>query len=273
MAGGRRVKEFQEYLTAPTHAHVGHDAYIKAPAAAFLEYAVEAKSTVDMCSRNLPTKNDGGFTSNSLDTLQNVLSAVLPSVMGHFETFQRYMFAGIFDRTVHLSGFSPEKFFKKLNGNRDVTVDVVRLAAHRNLGVSSVGILVADSLRGWHDPETVNRHFSAYFPQTTVFSNDSCEKLNVLWQLRHSIVHSGGTLMLPDAQKVRSLESIGETQIAFEKNFIFEVARKLHPIVKDATQALEQAFRNDILQNRTPLQLDDIDKFFEVKSPVAVWLR
>lgn len=177
MPSGRPTKEFQEYLTAPTAAHVRHDAYTKSPASAFLSYAVEAKSSIDMCSRNLPKRNDGAFTKDSLEAMQSIISAMLPALMGHFETYQRYMFAGLFDRSVHLNGFKPEKFFQTLNGKRDVTIDLVRLAAHRSGGVSSIGIVIADSLRGWHDPERVNSHFAAFFPNICVFSNSSIERL------------------------------------------------------------------------------------------------
>lgn len=273
MPGGRPTKEFHQYLTEPTNAHVGHDAYIDSPATAFLNYAVQAKSTVDMCARNLPTRNNGRYTQASLDAMQNLVGSMLPALMGHFETFQRYMFAGLFDRSVHLGGFSSERFFRKLNGNKEVTVDVVRLAAHRNTGVGSVGMLVADGLGGWHDPKQVNDHFKAFFNDLNFFSNLAIERLRVLWQLRHSIVHTGGTLTLADAQKVMSLEEFGETRIAFENNFIFEVARKLHPIVKDSTERLRDKFYGRLLPNRTGEDLDDIRNFFQVRSPVTVWFR
>ncbi|QGQ25615.1 hypothetical protein F1728_24310 [Gimesia benthica] len=71
-----------------------------------------------------------------------------------------------------------------------------------------------------------------------------------------------------DAQKVNSLNAHGGAQIAFEKNFIFEVARKLHPIVKQATEGLGNAFKQKLLPNLDQAQ---VDKFFEVKSSVASW--
>ncbi|MBK5943307.1 hypothetical protein [Halorhodospira halophila] len=271
MPAGRPQKEFHQYLTEPTNAHVGHDVYIESPATAFLYYAVQAKKTVDLCARNLPTYSSGRYTKASLNAMQNLVASMLPALMGHFETFQRHLFAGLFDRSVHLRDFSSEQFFRKLNGNREVTVNVVRLAAHRNTGVGSVGMLVADSLGGWHDPRKVNDHFQAFFKRFNLFGNHDIERLRVLWQLRHSIVHTGGTLTLADAQKVTSLERFGETRIAFENNFIFETARKLHPIVKRSTERLHAKAKGQLLPNRTEQDLQDIEKFFEVRSPVTVW--
>ena len=44
------VKEFHQYLTAATTAHVSHSDYLVAPATAFLKYSVEAKSAIDLCA-------------------------------------------------------------------------------------------------------------------------------------------------------------------------------------------------------------------------------
>ncbi len=269
---GRPQKEFQEYLTDPGQAHVSHQDYISSPATAFLKYTIEAKSSIDQCINNFPKKKDKTYTEASLDSLQHLVAAMLPAVMGHFETFERHLFAGIFDRSVYLNNFDIDGLFKKLSKRTDVIFDPIRLAALRRTGASSIGILLADSLSGWHDPGKVNSLFCAFGLKRQFFSDVHSDHLRVLWQLRHSIVHTGGTLTLPDAQKVNALSGFGDQKVVFEKNFIYEVARKLHRLVEESTTGIGAAFNERLIN---PLDADvtnDIDRFFETKSSVGVWL-
>lgn len=267
------VKEFHQYLTTATNAHVSHGDYLISPATAFLKYTVEAKSAIDLCSRYFPKKQNGDFTKDSVDSLQHLVSAALPTIMGHFETYQRYLFAGIFDMSIYLSNFDATKFFENLSKETNITIDWPRLAAHRGIGASSIGSLLSDAMSGWHNPERVNRYFGAYALPFTTYGTDSIEKLKTLWQLRHSIAHTGGTLTLADAQKVKSLTGFGGQQIAFEKQFIFEVARKLHPIVKKTTEGMGNAFKGKVLPNISSVDTAKVAKFFEVKSSIPSWLK
>jgi hypothetical protein len=139
--------------------------------------------------------------------------------------------------------------------------------------LASVGLLLADSLTGWHNPSRVNSLFDAFNLKRQLFSADDCAKLRVLWQLRHSIVHTGGTLTLADAQKIDDLSGLGDSKVIFENNFIFEVARKLHPLVKNATTGVGMAFRDKLITELDVSKVKDISDFFEVKSSIAVWLR
>jgi len=271
---GKPKKEFHQYLTEGQRgAHVSHDEYLKSPATAFLRHTIEAKSAIDLCSRKFPKNSDGSYSKASLDSLQHLTVAVLPTIMGHFETYQRYLFGGIFDRSIQIEGFDIEDFFKKLNKQCNVSIDPIRLAAYRGLGASSIGSLLADSLLSWHNPEKVNAYFNCFNISNQFYSNDAANQLKVLWQLRHSIVHTGGTLTLADAQKVDTLNDKGDKQIVFENQFIFEVARKLHPIVKAATEGVANAFKSNLKPGLEQAIIDDIDTFFEVKSTIAVWLK
>ena len=175
--------------------------------------------------------------------------------------------------SVYMSNFDVNKFFETLSKETNITIDWPRLAAHRGIGANSIGTLLSDSMTGWHDPERANKYFGAYKLKFTPYGNDTTEKLKTLWQLRHSIVHTGGTLSLADAQKVKSLNSFGGYQIAFEKQFTFEVARKLHPIVKNTTEGLGNAFNARLLANLGASEKTKIAKFFEVKSSVPSWLK
>lgn len=271
---GKPKKEFHQYLTEGRGgAHVSHDEYLKSPATAFLRHTIEAKSAIDLCSRKFPKNADDSYSKASLDSLQHLTVAVLPTIMGHFETYQRYLFGGIFDRSVQIEEFDIEDFFKKLNKQCNVSIDPIRLAAYRGLGASSIGNLLADSLHSWHNPQKVNAYFNCFNLGNQFFSNDAANQLSVLWQLRHSIVHTGGTLTLADAQKVDVLTDKGDKQIVFENQFIFEVARKLHPTVKTATEGIGNAFKAKLKSGLEQAVTKEINSFFEVKSSISVWLK
>jgi len=270
---GRPRKEFQEYLSDSSSAHVSHADYLASPASAFLKYSIEAKSAIDLCIRHFPKNQNNDYNKDATDSLQHLVVAVLPTVMGHFETYQRYLFAGTFDLSVYLKDFDVDSFFKNLSKKTNIQIDWPRLAAHRATGTSSVGTLLSDSMSGWHDPERVNEYFGCFGLPYQLFTNDDKERLLTLWQLRHSIVHTGGTLTLADAQKVGSLNNLGGRNISFEKNFIFEVSRKLHPLVQASTTGLGSAFLGRLIDNITAEDQEKIDKFFEVKSSVGAWLN
>lgn len=136
-----------------------------------------------------------------------------------------------------------------------------------------MGALLADSMNGWHSPAKVNKYFGCFRLNFEPFGNTESSRLETLWQLRHSIVHTGGTLTLADAQKVTTLEGLGDRKLAFEKNFIFEVARKLHPLIKTSTEGLGNGFRQRLVSSVSVDKRQRIDEFFEVRSSVAAWLR
>lgn len=269
---GPPVKEFHQYITEASSAHVGHVDYIASPATAFLKYTVEAKSAIDLCIRKFPTKKNGDYTKDAYDSLQYLVVSVLPAIMGHFETYQRHLFAGVFDRTIYIDNFNLKGLIKRLEVDHSLSVSLGGLASYRSTEIASVGLIVADNLHGWHDPVKVNGFFEAFNLGRQLFSNTACNKLSVLWQLRHSIVHTGGTLTLPDSQKVRELEDFGGHQIAFEYQFIYEVARKLHPIIKSATENIEHGFKSKIKQGLDEETLDDLGIFFKVDSSYSSWL-
>ena len=47
---------------------------------------------------------------------------------------------------------------------------------------------------------------------------------------------------------MKALEGLGDRKIAFEKNFIFEVARKLHPLIKTSTEGLGNGFKQRLVE-------------------------
>lgn len=265
-------KDFEEYLVESDYSHVLHDDYVLSPASAFLRYSLDAKDSINLCKRYFPKKQDGEYTKDSQSSLEHLSSALLPAVMGHFETFQRHLFAGIFEYSAFLNGFDTASFFRKVEKDLSFSIDPVRLAAYRGFN-APVGIVLADAMPGWHSPIKVNKYFKFFGISQNFFSNSDCKQLSVLWQLRHSIVHSGGTLTLPDAQKVKELNDWGDYPVTFDDKFIFEVSRKLHPVVQDAMGRLESDFRSKLRQNIDAGARESIDKLFEVRSKCSVWLN
>lgn len=265
-------KDFEQYLVESAYTHVLHDDYVESPASAFLRYSLDAKDSINLCKRYFPKKQNGDYTKDSQSSLEHLSSALLPAVMGHFETFQRHLFAGLFEYSAFLNGFDTSSFFKKIEKDLPFSIDPVRLAAYRGFD-APVGIVLADAMPGWHSPEKVNKYFKFFGFNQQFFSNADCKQLRVLWQLRHSIVHSGGTLTLPDSQKVKELTDWGGYPVTFDDKFIFEVSRKLHLIVQGAVKRLEHDFRAKL---RPGIDADSsmaIDKLFQVKSQCAVWLN
>jgi len=271
---GRPIKEFHEYIIEPGgDSHVTLGAYVESPATAFLAYCIEAKDAINHCQRHFQKNLDNSLSKNSIASLHHLSAAVLPTMMGHFETYQRHLFAGIFEMSGVLKNFRANEFFGKLKKvDVEIRIDPVKLAGYRRFSTTT-GVLLADNLPGWQNPRLVNKYFRALL-DTDIYDENDCQRLLVLWQLRHSIVHTGGSLTLPDAQKVQELSEHGGKPLVFDDKFILEVSKKFHPLVKNATKKAEKAFRGQQVPER--ITKDDqhiIDKLFLVKSKVPVWFQ
>lgn len=269
---GRPVKEFHEYLISePGNTHINHAEYVKEPATAFLRYVVEAKSSVDLCLRKFKTNNE--YSADATNSIRHIIVAMLPAIMGHYETYQRYLFAGMFEYSIYFTSFNVDKFFKAIEKNASIVIDPIRLSSYRNAQGFSSGFMIADCLPSWHSPEKVNSYFSAFELNRQLYGNSEIRRLKTLWQLRHSIVHTGGTITIPDAQKVAELSDCGGKTVAFENNFIYEVARKIHPLIKTATEGIGGVYKAKLKPGLDAAVRGKIDDLFSVRSSVNVWLR
>jgi hypothetical protein len=266
MPRGRPVKEFHEYLTKSkgTLPKVSISEYIESPGTAFLRYCVQAHYAILYCTRHFP-KTDVGIAR-----LEHVSSGLLPAIMGHFETYQRYMFSGVFEHSDLLRDFDVEEFFKGLDRKFSIKIDPVRLAAYRGFNATS-GIILADNMPGWHTPEGVNEYFDTLLGAKP-FDNASVRRIQVLWQVRHSIVHTGGSITLPDAQKIDDLRPFAGEVIVLERTFISEVTRKFHSIVFNATDSVRKAFEQQMMSSPSGKTVDRLNKLFSVKSPISAWI-
>lgn len=279
------VKNFEDYIIEKSHKRITLDDYAKTPATAFLKYTVNAKDAANQCLKKFKTSlRAKTYTSDALDSIYLINAGLLAAIMGNFETYQKYLFAGMFEYSIYLKKFDVERFLKsiktieKAEKSTKFDIDFVRIGAYRDTAVP-VGLILADNLSNWQSPTIVNSFFKAFGLENTahhpvdIFSNEDKKKLSVLWQMRHSIVHTASTITLPDAQKVPSLNQFGGMVISLDRQFINEVARKLHPIIKTATDNMKSIYVHN-LKPETPADIRiRIGDLFKVSSTCSIWLR
>jgi len=274
-----KPKEFHKYLIdSSSKNHVTQEDYLNSPACAFLKYVIEAKDAVELCKNKFPKNQNGTYSSDSLASIQHITAAMIPAIMGHFETFQRYLFAGMFENSVYLQKFDVGIFLNNLKKEINLEIDVARLSSYRGSNIS-VGLLLADNLNNWQWGEKVNKYFGCFGLKNAAghtqsfYSNDDKERSAVLWQLRNSIVHTGGTITRPDAQKVKNLHEYGDKQIVFQNTIIYEIARKLHPLIKNSTFRMKDIYLHNLRNDIEVTTRKKIEDMFKVSSTASVWLR
>ena len=153
---GRNEKGFYEYVLKDEDTNTSIQQYIECPASTFLRYCSAAKNAIVTCQRSFSK------TKVSLTHLRHISVAMLPAIMGHFETYQRFLFAGVFDLSGLIKEFNPKKFFSEDKGI-GITKDMFptnSILGYRGIDNLSTGILLADNLSGWHNPENVNKFFT-----------------------------------------------------------------------------------------------------------------
>lgn len=279
------ARNFEDYIIEAEHKAVTLGDYASTPAIAFLKYVVSAKDAANQCLKKFKTTaRSRTYTRDALDSIYIINAGLLASIMGNFETYQKYLFAGMFEYSIYLNKFNVEKFLKllkeavKAEKSTKFEIDFVRIGAYRDTAVP-VGLILANQLSNWQSPTVVNNFFKAFGLQNPshhpvdIYSNDDKEKLAVLWQMRHSIVHTASTITLPDAQKVAALNNLGGKVILLDRQFIYEVARKFHPIIKSATENMCSIYIHN-LKTSTPVNIRmKVNELFKVSSTCNIWLR
>lgn len=279
------ARNFEDYIIEAEHRVITLEDYASTPASAFLKYIVSAKDAANQCLNKFKTSaRSRTYTRDALDSIYLINAGLLASIMGNFETYQKYLFAGMFEYSIYLKKFDVDRFLKQLKTTEKAEkstkfeIDFVRIGAYRDSAVP-VGLILAEHLSNWQSPTVVNNFFKAFGLENMshhpvdIYSNEDKKKLSVLWQMRHSIVHTASTITLPDAQKVPSLNSYGGKVISLDRQFINEVARKLHPIIKAATNNMKSVYVHN-LKLDTPADIRiRIGDLFKVSSTCSTWLR
>lgn len=266
-------KKFTDYVAeAPEWWDSSLSDYTDSPASTFLRECVHIWDAFNTCKRRFSKKNDGSYTKDSQDSLFRISAAALSSMMGQFETFQRFLFAGAVEATRFIPTFDVDKLCTRLQKDSSVNVTLKHLAAYRG-EPASIGRLWADNLPGWHNPDRVNQHFAAILPDIQFYGRKEVRKLQTLWQLRHSIVHTGGWLTRADSQKVAGLGDLAGKPILLNDSFIDAASRRLHSIVNSATNRFGDRFLERLDDDLEDAQVATTTKLFLVESPRASWLK
>ena len=283
---GKSPKEFQEYILPESELgnlpRITLTEYMESPAVAFLRYCVHAHYAISFVRKHISSQEEKDKNAEARkgrkpdiairkSRLAIISAAMLPAIMGHFETFQKSLFAGIFEITPYLKTFDIKKFDKTLSKDIGVEIRVERIAGYRGRDVFP-GIIVAEHLGGWHTPKQVNRYFKILL-NVEPFDTHQASQLEVLWQLRHSIVHTAGILTPPDAQKISILQKWVNHYLVFEEPFISEVARKMHCVTKKMVERVNKAFEGQMHEDTPTEIVQRAKKLFKVTSPISSWLK
>jgi len=266
------MKPLEKYLLDGLAHKTSMDSYMKCPAEAFLVYLCDAYDAYAHCLNKFTKKGDGSYNKDSEASLRHIACAILGTAMGHFETYQKSLFAGLIERSGSFSSFDVERFLKQVDQrNGEVVVSPTRLLAFRTLS-APVGLVLADSLGSWHNPSRVNSYFHALGVKQDMFSKVEIEDLRVLWQLRHSIVHTGAWITIPDANKVKRLSKFADKPIIFETIFVNAFCRRFHRIVKSTNGRLLHDCVAELGPTPDTAVKSDLTQFLGVKSPKGSWL-
>ncbi|MBK8340989.1 MAG: hypothetical protein IPK99_13745 [Flavobacteriales bacterium] len=94
----------------------------------------------------------GELTKDAQDSMYLLSASVHATVMSHFETFQKSLFAGVLEATRFIPSFDVNKLMGDISKEDRVFVfDAKRLGAYRG-EPAPLGAVIADCLKGWHDP-------------------------------------------------------------------------------------------------------------------------
>lgn len=269
------ANRIQDYFVDVEWHPTSLDDYLNCPATTFLIYVNDAHDAFQHC-RNKFTKlkDNKSFNKDSRESLQHISSALFATLMGHFETYQKSLFAGLVDRSALFADFQISEFLKtlkKANGERELQIDTSRMLAWRG-SPAQIGYVVADSVGGWQTPSRVNANFQAFGFKRQIMTNEMVSELLVFWQLRHSIVHTGAWLTKPDAQKVGSLRDFADKPIIFDPSMINWFCRKMHQVVCNINSALLEHAKAALAENSPKSHSKEFEKFLKVEASKQQWL-
>ncbi|RON08463.1 hypothetical protein BK659_13780 [Pseudomonas brassicacearum] len=191
-------------------------------------------------------------------------------ILSHFEKYQRSLFFEIFEVVGFMEGFNDVDLSKRLE-KVGCVLSLQRIISGRG-DPREVGHIIADALPGWHNPERVNSYFKIFFSDLNFYSKAMVTELEMMWQLRHSIVHTAGVVSREDAMKAPELRGLRDKGLVFSEGFINEVGRRFHMIVQLSLQQLEQAVRKAITPSLEDPE-DLIEPLIRFESPRSTWFE
>jgi hypothetical protein len=262
----KKQKAFTQYIRS---GKTGIGGYMKHPAVAFFKEIVDISDASAHCNRHFPKKKNVEFTAASDHSYTQINAGLLCTLMGHFELYQRFTYAGLVEYSVEMEGLEIKDVINRLDKDFSLQIDPMKMLSYRR-SYSAAGLMIVDNLPGWHDPSKVNKYFKAFRPKLNFYSNDQIKDIRVLWQLRHTMAHTGGWLSVPDAEKNEELKRHRNRDLYLSPNFIETVARRFHRIVFDCTTRLKVAVEQDA--SEAFKKSDAFKNYFEITSPRKSWL-
>lgn len=248
----------------------------EAPATVFLDEIVDVCDSINHCARSFSRKKNGELTKGSNSAIQRLTTSAFALMMSHFETYQKAQFAELINTLDFMNAIEDAELAKRLD-KCGCQLSLARILTGRG-NPREPGEIVADALPGWHHPERVNTYFKVVFPQHNFYSNEEIAELELMWQLRHSIVHTGGVITREDARKVASLSTYSDRGIVFSESFMPAVGRRFHIILQRVLDRLKpeiiKAWSSDYAEIDAKLGYDPlVDAIVAYKSPRNSWFK
>ncbi len=259
-----------DYLTEPVADRVNYQDFIEQPFYAFLRQAVHISDAFNECLRHFPKKINDEYTKDALHSMQEIASPLLASLMSNIELFQRCLYAKLFDLTYFIPDFKPKNLAQALK-NAEVEVGVLHLVSYRGNPTAAGGI-IADAMTGWHDPLRVNGYFKVLLNIEPFYPEDVVQEISILWQMRHSIVHTGGTFTVPDAQKLEALNGLGGKAVVLRPLAINSLVIRFHKILCQVHQGFYPKVKSRFKTGYEGDVKKQIDELFHLDSPRKAWL-
>lgn len=151
-----------------------------------------------------------------------------------------------------------------------INVDKSLILAQRDIA-GSVGALLIHPLLGWHDTETVNVRYEAFFKHR-LLDDDEARELGRLWILRHSVAHNGGFVTHHDSYRLQA-PSLRESAIAMDEDFLRDTAVFLRELVSKMSHGNpigDRVLTDWITKKATGTWASDKEPFGRVRTLVTV---
>ena len=256
-----------EYIEEPVNDRIVYEDFIQKPFYAFLVQSVHLSDSFNSCLRHFPRKpvKQDEYTKDSIHSMQEIASPILVSLMSNLELMQRSVFSCLFDLTCSIPGYSIDSLAKNLR-EIDVKLGIKVIVGYRGTK-EAAGSIVASALTGWHNPEQVNRYFKILLNIHPFYSDEICKEIKLLWQLRHCIVHTGGTITVPDSQKIPDLVTQGGNAVVFRHQFVNAIVRRFHKLLSEVRNSFYPRVIGRFGEGYRDSTAERIDTLFFIDSP------
>ena len=244
----------------------------EAPGTTFLKSIVDICDSVEHCSNNLPQSRQSALARRRALSVRTFSASAFALMMSHFEAYQRSLFAELINTLDFMTCLDDLDLARKLE-KEGCALSVGRILAGRG-DPREPGQIIADALGSWHNPDRVNAYFRTVFPKMNLYSNESIVELSLMWQVRHSIVHTAGIITREDSLKIAELRAFRERKLVLEAPFVSAVGRRFHSIIKESSARLEEQIRPVLIPAEDPIDTEGTMRSITgCESPRRSWFK